>query len=115
MTTDLATVVVLGAAAVLALKSILEIADTIEKSVGYFLKLKKAVDRAYIASKMFPRRKRSRLFKIVWAVATGHPLIGPENDPPPKSPGGSRKPRPRLIAFVGYRALVSEARVLGAV
>jgi len=108
MAADLITAVALGAAAALALKSVVELAETVETAVGYSRRAKAALDRAYIRTKIYSRRRSSRVFNFLWIVATGHPVTGPEDDPPPRPPGGGRKPRPGPIAFVGYSTRFSE-------
>lgn len=108
MAAEFTTVVILGASAALALRSIVDLAETVETTVSYYRRTKNAFNRAYIRTKIYSRRKSSRFFNFFWLLFTGQAIIGPDEDPPPRPPGGGRKPRPGPIAFVGYSTRLAE-------
>jgi hypothetical protein len=102
MAMDLSTVVILGAAgAALALKSVVDFAESVEKVFTALKRARQALLRAFIEAKIYSRRKRSRLLNFFWFLFTRHPIIGPEDEPTPPKPGG-RKAKPGPIATVGY-------------
>jgi hypothetical protein len=113
MAADPITVVILGVpAAALALKTIVDFADTVEKTTRYWAITKKALNRAFIRTKIYSRRKTSRFFNFFWFFLTGHAILGPDEDPPPRPPGGGRKMRPGPIAFVGFGTRFAEPKVV---
>ena len=111
MDAGIITVVTLGAAAAFTLKSIVEAADTAEKTVRYVRRAKRAFNRAFIGAMVYTRRRSSRLLNFRWIVFTGLAIVGPD-DPPPRPPGGGRKMKPGPIATVGFGTRVAEPKVL---